>query len=85
MGNSDFEQTFFYFVYLLVKQKFFTVLDKSPPGQSKSKIKKNTLTGPANGKKTCRYHAHLSLCAKSRKTNDEKSKKWLKTTIWAIF
>ena len=81
MGNSDFEQTFFYFVYLLVKQKFFSVLDKSLPEQSKSKIKKNELTGPANCKKTSRYHAHLSLCAKSRKTNDEKSNKWLKTTI----
>ena len=29
---------------------------------------KNTLTGPANCKKTTRHHAHLSLRAKSRKT-----------------
>ena len=36
---------------------------------------KNTLTGPANCKKTTRYHAHLSLHAKSRKTNDAKSVK----------
>ena len=33
-------------------------------------FKKNTLTGPANCKKTTRNAAHLSLCAKSRKTND---------------
>ena len=46
---------------------------------------KNTLSGPANRKKTTRHHAHLSLCAKSRKTNDAKSRKWPKTSIWAIF
>ena len=46
---------------------------------------KNTLTGPPNCKKTTRLHAHLSLCAKSRKTNDAKSRKWPKTSIWAIF
>ena len=46
---------------------------------------KNTLTGPVNCKKTTRHHAHQSLCAKSRKTNDAKSKKWTKTSIWAIF
>ena len=46
---------------------------------------KNTLTGPANCKKTTRHHAHLSLRAKSRKTNDAKSRKWPKTSIWAIF
>ena len=50
-----------------------------------TKKKKNTLTGPANCKKTTRHHAHLSLCAKSRKTNDAKSRKWPKTSIWAIF
>ena len=49
------------------------------------KTNKNTLTGPANCKKTNRHHAHLSLCAKSRKTNDAKSRKWPKTSIWAIF
>ena len=27
----------------------------------------------------------LSFCAKSRKTNDSKSRKWPKTSIWAIF
>ena len=37
-----------------------------------------------NCKKTTRHHAHLSLCAKSRKTNDVKSRKWPKTSIWAI-
>ena len=46
---------------------------------------KNMLTGPANCKKTTRHHAHLSLCAKSRKTNNAKSRKWPKTSIWAIF
>ena len=46
---------------------------------------KNTLTGPVNCKKTTRHHAHLLLCAKSRKTNDAKSRKWPKTSIWAIF
>ena len=35
---------------------------------------KNTLTGPANCKKTTRHHAHLS-CAKSMKINDGKSRK----------
>ena len=46
---------------------------------------KNALTGPANCKKTTRHHVHLWLCAKSRKTNDAKSRKWPKTSIWAIF
>ena len=44
----------------------------------------NTLSGPANCKKTTR-HVHLSLCAKSRKTKDAKSRKWPKNLIWAIF
>ena len=48
-------------------------------------MNKNTLTGPVNYKKTARHHAQLSLCAKSRKTNDAKSRKWPKTSIWAIF
>ena len=39
---------------------------------------KNTLTGPANCTKTTRNYFHLSLYAKSRKTNDAKSRKWLK-------
>ena len=55
-------------------------LDKAFP-----KRNKNTLTAPVNCKKTTRHHAHLSLCAKSRKTNDAKSRKWPKTSIWAIF
>ena len=46
---------------------------------------KNILTGPANCKKTTRHHAHLSLCAKPRKTNDVKSRKWRKTSISVIF
>ena len=31
------------------------------------------------------YIDHLSLFAKSRKTNHPKSRKWPKTSIWAIF
>ena len=46
---------------------------------------KNTLTGPENCKKTTRQHAHLSLCGKSRKTNDAKSRKYPKPSTWAIF
>ena len=46
---------------------------------------KDTLTGPVNCKKATRHHAHLSLCVKSRKINDAKSRKWSKTSIWAIF
>ena len=37
---------------------------------------KNSLTGPVNCKKTTRHHVHLSLCAKLRKTNDAKSRKF---------
>ena len=46
---------------------------------------KNTMTGLVNCKKTTRHHAHLLLGAKSRKTNDAKSRKWPKTSISAIF
>ena len=49
-----------------------------------SKINKNTLTGPTDCKKTTR-HAYISLYAESRKTNVAKSRKWPKTSIWAIF
>ena len=62
----------------------FTAILKSA-GNYISKVNKNTLTGPANCKKTTRLHAHLPLCIKSRKTNDAKSRKWPKTSIWAIF
>ena len=48
-------------------------------GRLELKIKinenKNTMTGPANCKETTRHHAHLSLCAKSRKGNNAKSRK----------
>ena len=44
-------------------------------GSSHYEINKNTLTGPANCKKTTRHHAHLSFCAKSRKSKDVKSRK----------
>ena len=43
------------------------------------------MTGPVNSKKTTRHHAHLSLCVKSRKTNNAESRKWPKTSIWTIF
>ena len=46
---------------------------------------KNILTGPANCKETTRHHAHLSLCAKSRKTNDGSPENDQKNLIWAIF
>ena len=49
------------------------------------KTNKNALTGPANCKKITRHHAHLSLCARSKKTNDAKPRKWPKNAIWAIF
>ena len=49
------------------------------------KKNRNTLTGPGNCKKTTRHHALLSLCAKSRQTNDAKSRKWPKTLFCAIF
>ena len=48
-------------------------------------LNKNILIEPANCKKTTKHHAHLSLCAKSRKINDAKSRKWPKTSICAIF
>ena len=51
----------------------------------REKKNKNTLTGSANFKKTTKHHVHLSVCAKSRKTNDAKSRKWPKTSILAIF
>ena len=38
-------------------------------------MNENKLTLPANCKKTTRYHGHLSLCAKSGKTNDAESRK----------
>ena len=44
---------------------------------------KNTLTGLANCKKTTTNHTNI-LCAKPRKTNDAKSKKWPKTSTWAF-
>ena len=46
---------------------------------------KNTLTGPGSCKKTTRHNAHPSLCGKSGKTNDAKSRKCPKTSIWEFF
>ena len=45
---------------------------------------KDTLTVPANCKKTTRHHAQLPLCAKSRKTNHAKLRKWPKVSIWVF-
>ena len=47
-----------------------TEIIKQP--EAESVLNKNTLTGPANCKKTTRHPADLSLCAKSKKTNDAK-------------
>ena len=57
------------------KQETFIVLSKW--------TRIHWLTGSANCKKETRHHAHLSLRAKSRKTNDAKSRKWPKTSICA--
>ena len=46
---------------------------------------KNTMTGLANCRKTNKHYAHLSLCAKSRKNNNAKLRKWPKSSISAIF
>ena len=46
---------------------------------------KNKLNGLANCKKTTTHHSHLLLCAKSKKTNDAKSRKWPKTLISTFF
>ena len=61
-------------------QKFikilYTIVTLKKKVTAKKQENKNTLTGPANCKKTTRYRAHPSLCAKSRKTNKAKSRKW---------
>ena len=46
---------------------------------------KNTLTGPPNCKKTTRHNAHLSLWAKTRKTNDAKSRNRQKPPFGQFF
>ena len=46
---------------------------------------KNTLTGLKKCTKTTRHHAFLSLRAKSKETNDAKSRKRPKTSTCAIF
>ena len=46
---------------------------------------KNTLNGLANCKKTTTHHAHLSLCAKSRKANDAKVEKMAENLQIVIF
>ena len=43
------------------------------------------MTGPANCKKTTRHNAHLPLCAKSRGTNDAKTRKWQKPQFGQLF
>ena len=78
------------FIWIVIYQlklnpKF--VLNKSKYSWEFKNIKyKNTLTGPANCKKPIGHHAHLYFyCAKSRKTNDVKSRKWPQSSISAIF
>ena len=48
---------------------------------SNAMVNKNRLTGLANFMNTTLHHAHLSLWAKSRKTNNAKSRKPPKTSI----
>ena len=67
-----------------IKLKYLLFILRSLKQKGKLCKNKNSLTEPANRKKT-RHHAHLSLCGKSRKTNDPKSRKWPKISIWAIF
>ena len=67
-----------------IKLKCLLFILRSLKQKGKLCKNKNSLTGPANRKKT-RHHAHLSLCGKSRKTNDPKSRKWPKISIWTIF
>ena len=52
---------------------------------AKAIANKHTLTGMMNCKKTARHHVNLSLCAKSRKTNDAKSRKWQKPQFGQFF
>ena len=52
---------------------------------SNFRLNKNTLTGPVNCKKAARHNVHLSLCAKSRKTNDPKSREGPKDPVWQFF
>ena len=51
--------------FIRICTKLFSKTQKLFPVGSK-----NILTGPENCKKTTRHHAHLSLRAKPRKTND---------------
>ena len=59
------------------------VITKKKAG--KDTYNKKTLTGPTNCKKTTRHHGHLTLCAKSRKTNDAKSKNGQKPQFGQFF
>ena len=60
------------------KQKFNKKTDKKEQ-------KQEYIDWTGELKKLTRHHANLSLCAKSRKSNDAKSIKWPKTSIWEIF
>ena len=68
--------------YYIIKQ-MLNVITKKKAG--KDTYNKKTLTGPTNCKKTTRHHGHLTLCAKSRKTNDAKSKNGQKPQFGQFF
>ena len=73
------------FLSITMFSKYHYISQTKINGASYIEFNKNILTGPVNCKKTARHHAHLSLCAKARKTNDSKLRKWPKTSIWAYF
>ena len=66
--------------FIRICTKLFSKTQKLFPVGSK-----NILTGPENCKKTTRHHAHLSIFAKSMKTNDAKSTKWPKPQFGQFF
>ena len=68
--------------YYIINQ-MLNVITKKKAG--KDTYNKKTLTGPTNCKKTTRHHGHLTLCAKSRKTNDAKSKNGQKPQFGQFF
>ena len=71
--------------WVLTLSIYYNNFDNDVQWSFLNKVKKNTSTGPVNCKKTTRHQAHLSLCGKSRKTNNAKSRKWPKTSCWPIF
>ena len=66
--------------FIRICTKLFSKTQKLFPVGSK-----NILTGPENCQKTTTHHAHLSIFAKSMKTNDAKSTKWPKPQFGQFF